>query len=109
MFGLAPDWLNQDDSATPWCGIFRGWVGYLTATGMPDAHYRAKNWLEWGDRVQGEPIHGDTVILTRTGGNHVGIVDHTTEGSVYILGGNQSDQVNISRYPKSRVTGYRRI
>ena len=108
----AADWLDKDDSKTAWCGCFRGAVGMATGTGVPKAHYRAVSWQEWGNRV---PLsnpkiwqQGDTVVMTRPGGNHVCIIDRVVGDYAYCLGGNQSDAVTVSRFPISRITAVRR-
>lgn len=107
---MAAPWLDQDDSSTPWCGCFRGAVGFATATGVPAEHFRAKNWLLWGSAVHTirEAIRGDTVILVRKGGFHVALLDHVAGESVYLLGGNQGDSVSIARFSSSLIEGIRR-
>ncbi|WP_256200408.1 TIGR02594 family protein [Verrucomicrobium spinosum] len=110
MFRLAPDWLDQDDSKTAWCGIFRGTVGHLTATGVPAEHYRAANWLNWGEPVKlDDARQGDTVVFSRTGGNHVAIFDRLEGDKVWVLGGNQGNAVSIAPYARSLVRGVRRF
>lgn len=112
MFDLAPDWLDQDDSKTAWCGILRGWIGHKCGTGLPAEHYRAAAWARWGSAVPvDKPAvwrQGDTIIMTRPGGNHVALLDRVTASYVFVLGGNQNNEVNITRYSLSRVTAVRR-
>lgn len=38
---------------------------------------------------------------------HVGFVVGWNDTHVYLLGGNQSDMVNVTKFPKSSVRGYR--
>lgn len=110
MFRLAPSWLDQDDSVTPWCGIFRGTVGHLTATGLPPKHYRAAAWLNWGAPVNlDDALPGDTVIFTRPGGNHVAILERVEGDKVWVLGGNQGNAVTSAPYARSTVRGVRRF
>lgn len=108
----AADWLDKDDSKTAWCGCFRGAVGMATATGVPRAHYRAASWATWGKPVEvSRPDlwqQGDTIVMTRPGGNHVCLVYRVIGDFVWCLGGNQSDAVTIARFPISRVTHVRR-
>lgn len=112
MFDLTPQWLDQDDSITAWCGIFRGYIGHKAGTGMPSAHYRAAAWLDWGTKVDhNKPStwkKGDTVIMKRDGGYHVALFDRLDGKNVWYLGGNQSNAVNVSKYPLSLVVGVRR-
>ncbi len=105
----AADWLDKDDSKTAWCGCFRGAMGLATGTGVPVAHYRAASWAKWGKAVI--PAHaqlGDTVVTTRKGGHHVGILHKITADYVWLLGGNQSDAVTIARFPASSILAIRR-
>jgi uncharacterized protein (TIGR02594 family) len=108
----AANWLDTDDSKTPWCGCFRGFIGMVTASGLPKAHYQAASWATWGKPVEiGRPDlwqRGDTIVMTRSGGNHVCLLDRVSGDYAYCLGGNQSDAVTISRFPLSRITAVRR-
>lgn len=109
MFQTAPAWLDQDDSKTAWCGIFRGYLGLWTGTGIPQAHYRAKEWLTWGEAVPlSEARRGDTVVTKRSGGYHVALFDRLEGGRLYLLGGNQSNKVSIAPFAPSLVQGVRR-
>ena len=112
MFDLAPDWLDQDDSETAWCGIFRGWIAHKCATGLPAEHFRAASWAKWGRAVNvADPStwqRGDTIIMTRPGGNHVCLLDRVAGAYVHVLGGNQENAVTIAKYLRSRVTAVRR-
>jgi uncharacterized protein (TIGR02594 family) len=105
-------WLDDDDSATAWCGCFRGAIGIETATGVPATHYRAASWEFWGDPVNLSRKDlwqkGDTIIMTRPGGNNVCLLDSVEGRHVWCLGGNQSDAVTIAKFPISRVTSVRR-
>lgn len=109
----AASWLDPDDSITAWCGCFRGHVGLLTGTGVPPAHYRAASWAKWGkpvDVTKPETWHqGDTIVMTRPGGNHVCLFHAHGHRGVECLGGNQSDAVSIATFPLSRVTHVRRL
>lgn len=112
MFQLAPSWLDQDDSKTAWCGILRGGVGFKAGTGMPKDHYRAAEWAKWGKAVDvTKPAtwkKGDTIVMTRPGGNHVCLLDRVEGAKVWCLGGNQSNAVTIASFPISRITAVRR-
>lgn len=108
----AASWLDSDDSKTAWCGCFRGALGVETATGVPTEHYRAASWARWGKPVEvSRPEswqRGDTIVMTRPGGNHVCLLDRVSGQYVFCLGGNQGDAVTISRFPLSRITAVRR-
>jgi hypothetical protein len=48
------------------------------------------------------------VVFNRDGGGHVGfVVGQQQNGDLMVLGGNQSDAINIRAFSRSRVTGYR--
>ena len=108
----AAAWLDGDDSATAWCGCFRGHLGIQTATGVPKDHYRAASWATWGKAVNvSQPAtwqRGDTIVMTRPGGNHVCLLDRVEGARAYCLGGNQGDAVTIASFPITRITQVRR-
>jgi uncharacterized protein (TIGR02594 family) len=106
----AASWLDGDDSKTAWCGCFRGALGLETATGVPKNHFRAASWLEWGMPVKSvsEAVQGDTVILKRPGGHHVGLFASYTGTKLTLLGGNQGNSVNLSAFSTSAIVGIRR-
>lgn len=111
MIETAAKWLDNDDSKTAWCGCACGIWCLETALGVPKEHYRAASWLKWGRDVK--PLNarqGDIVVLTRKGGNHVALLDHFSDDlrTVYLLGGNQSNAVNISKYDSTTILGIRR-
>lgn len=107
---LAADWLDKDDSKTAWCGCMMGlWFKELGLQ-PPAEFFRANNWRNVGKKILlSEAKQGDIVILTRTGGKHVAILSKHEKGMVYLLGGNQNNQVNISAYNQALVEEVRRI
>jgi len=111
MFRLVPHWLDQDDSKTAWCGIFRGYIGHKAGTGLPPNHFRAAEWARWGKaRRLNRPMtwkKGDTVVMTRPGGNHVCFLDEVSGDTAFCLGGNQSNAVTIAPFKLSRITAVR--
>lgn len=111
----AATWLldaGGDDSNVAWCGCFRGHIGIETMTGTPPAHYRALNWSLWGVSVPvSKPktwMRGDTLVMPRTGGNHVTLFSRIEGSTVYGLGGNQSNKVCIATFPLARIKYVRR-
>lgn len=108
---MAASWLDEDDSVTPWCGCIRGLWAYETGTGSPPEHYRAKAWLNWGEKVKSldDAITGDTIILSRDGGYHVCLLSGIVNSSQFMcLGGNQSNRVSLAKQLRSRIVGIRR-
>lgn len=98
-------WWTDDE--TPWCGTYV--AAAFTDVGItPVKHwYRAKAWLEWGQKLA-DPILGCVVIFERTGGGHVGfVVGVDKTGRLLVLGGNQGNKVSIAPFERTRVLGYR--
>lgn len=94
------------DDETPWCAAFVGAV--LERVGIKSTRFEsAKSYLDWGNGLK-EPAMGCIAVFTREGGGHVGfVVGKAQNGDLMVLGGNQSDAVNIRAFPRYRVTGYR--
>ena len=95
----------------PWCGTFCAQV--FKEAGLehkiPKEFFRAKAWENAGTKLD-KPAYGCVVTFTRDGGGHVGIVvGKTKTGMLKVLGGNQSNQVNIADFDPKRVTAYRWI
>ena len=100
-------WINDDE--TPWCGSFVGGVFAEAGLGkkIPKEFFRAKEWEKAGTKLD-KPAYGCVVTFTRDGGGHVGfVVGKTKAGMLKVLGGNQSNAVNIADFDPKRVTSYR--
>jgi uncharacterized protein (TIGR02594 family) len=100
--------LRSTDYKTPWCASFVCWCLYKAGI----EHTRsaaARSYLNWGYMVM-EPARGDIVVLTRGNSHvmgHVAFYLKEDETHFYLLGGNQSRSVRISKYRKDRVVGIR--
>lgn len=99
------------DDETPWCGAFVG--GVLDEAGLPivAGGAAARNWLKLPVKLS-RPAVGAVVVFWRgsPGGasGHVGfVVGRDRYDHLMVLGGNQSDAVNIKPFDRSRVLGYR--
>lgn len=94
------------DDETPWCAAFVGAV--LERVQITSTRFEsAKSYLGWGSQLL-QPALGCVAVFTRDGGGHVGfVVGQNERGDLLVLGGNQSDAVNIRSFPRSRVSGYR--
>lgn len=67
----------------------------------------ARSYLEWGVPLS-SPVHGCAVVFSRDDGGRVGfVVGRDAAGNILVLGGNQSNAVNVRAFPVGRVTGYR--
>ena len=96
---------------TSWCSAFVNWVA-LKAKVERTNKLNARSWLNVGLEVTA-PEMGDVVIFWRESKEswkgHVGFFIRATDNWIYVLGGNQNNQVKISAYPKNRLLAYRRI
>lgn len=100
--------LRATSDEVAWCSAFVNWVLVL-------AGYRAtksamaRSWLGGGERVS-QPEYGDIVVFRRPGGGpqagHVGFYVGSGFGFVEVLGGNQGDQVCVSKYSATDVIGF---
>lgn len=92
----------------PWCAAFVGWC-ILQAGFIPTGRANARSYLDWG--LPSAPLLGAVTVLWRSNPSsaqgHVGFLLDVSDSSVYLLGGNQSDRVSVTAYPKDRVLGYR--
>lgn len=95
-----------DNDETPWCAAFVGAV--LEHTGIKSTRFEsAGSYRGWGSQLL-QPALGCVAVFTRDGGGHVGfVVGQNQRGDLMVLGGNQSDAVNIRSFSRSRVSGYR--
>lgn len=94
------------DDETPWCAAFVG--AMLERVGIKSSRFEgAKSYLDWGEKLD-RPVVGCVVVFSRDGGGHVGfVVGQDKAGNILVLGGNQSDAVNVKGFQRTRVTGYR--
>jgi len=104
--------VTLDPSTTAWCAAFANSV--LGAAGIKGTgSAMAQSFLKFGSAVS-KPTKGDIVVFERgargSGLGHVGfIVGVNANGSLQVLGGNQSNRTSIETFKTDRVLGYRRI
>lgn len=105
----------------PWCSAFVNFVAWLLRLPRSKS-LRARSWLEVGTPVDLADARAgfDVVVLKRgsegqlgagdvNGPGHVGWFAGRDGDAVLVLGGNQSDAVTITRFPRLRVLGVRRL
>lgn len=102
-------WVKNDEVS--WCAAFVNAVLY--ECGLPQtAKLNARSFLDLGVETL-EPEIGDIVVLWRGQKNgvfgHVGFFVKEKDGLIYILGGNQNNQVNIKPFSKTQLLSYRKI
>lgn len=92
----------------PWCSSFVNWsmeqAGY---TGTDSAS--SQSWKNWGEDAGG-PERGSVVVFSNGDGTgHVGFIDSVnSDGSLNVLGGNQSGKVSVSKFSTDKVVAYRK-
>jgi uncharacterized protein (TIGR02594 family) len=103
--------LAASTDETPWCSAFVKWC--LLQVGIAGTKSAAaRSWVDWGKASAAVP--GAITVLhdhraPRASGYHVGILVQDTGFHYFLLGGNQHDEVRVSKYPKSswRVVAHR--
>ena len=104
-------WVTTDETA--WCSAFVNWVA-LKGNVERCHKLTARSWLQVGTKIN-QPKLNDVVIFWRhkksSWKGHVGFFIGYTEDKkhIYVLGGNQNNQVNIKKYPAYRLLGFRRL
>jgi uncharacterized protein (TIGR02594 family) len=107
--------LKAKSDEVAWCSSFVNWV--LTTAKLTGTNSAAAaSWLNWGEKTTAK--NGAIVVIRNakaanssltTSGNHVGFLVKETATHYVLLGGNQSNQVKVSNFPKASWTlrGYR--
>jgi hypothetical protein len=97
-----------DAEKQAWCGVEAGYAMAKCGIRPPFVKGRetssfmwANSWQGWGEERELKP--GAVVCLDR----HVTICDHVDGDTVYCRGGNQSDQVKVSPYSRSKIKAVR--
>jgi len=98
--------INVTDDETPWCGLFTAHCMDASGITPPKIAVRASAWGTWGRELNG-PRLGCVLVFTRQGGGHVGFYVGEDNSAYHVLGGNQSNSVNIMRINKDRLTSMR--
>ena len=119
MLKLDNDWPQHDE--VPWCSGFANYVAWLLRLPRSKS-LMARSWLQVGRPVELEDaqVGYDVCIFKRGSGTqpgpdvikapgHVAFYAGVEGTKVHVLGGNQGDSVSVSRYPKSRLLGVRRL
>ncbi|MDI6854807.1 MAG: TIGR02594 family protein [Deltaproteobacteria bacterium] len=99
--------LKATDDETPWCSsIMCAWIERAGLKSTRSA--AAASWRTWGRELpNGAQRLGCIVVMTRVGGNHVGLYLDEDAHGVYLLGGNQGNRVSVRRYAWANITNFR--
>lgn len=98
------------DDETAWCAAAVN--AALERNGIPGSKsLAARSFERWGVEAT-NPTVGDVVVMwrgSRSGWQgHVGLFVRRSSTHVWVLGGNQSDALNVQAFPVSKVLCYRR-
>jgi uncharacterized protein (TIGR02594 family) len=97
---------SDSNDETKWCSAFVNWCVERAGYEGTDSAW-ALSWLNWGKKAT-NPTHGCIVVLKPgPDSRHVGFYIGEAASKIKVLGGNQSDEVNVAKYVKSAVVGYR--
>jgi len=118
MLRLDDPWPDGDE--VPWCSAFTNYIAWLLRLPRSKS-LAARSWLGVGipiDLRVARP-ENDVVVLRRSENGpgpevlnapgHVGFFAGAFDGSVLVLGGNQSDAVSIAPFNGSKILGLRRL
>jgi uncharacterized protein (TIGR02594 family) len=120
-FSLCAGYDLDTPDEVPWCSA---WLQVPSAVlGLPrSASAAARSWLKVGRPVSiAEAEMGNDVVVLRRGPapqpgpqvlaapGHVGLFAGRSGGRVLVLGGNQSDSVNVRPFDVGEVLGVRRL
>jgi len=102
---IGQDWVQGDETA--WCSAFINWC--VKKKGFEySGKLNARSWLNLGMTCSFNVA--DIVVLWRESPDswkgHVGIPIREDDKYIWVLGGNQSNMVRISAYPKERLLKY---
>ena len=100
---LGAGWFTDDE--TPWCGLFVAHCIEAAGLPFPKTFPRAMAWAEWGKPCKAAV--GAVVVFKRQGGGHVGFLVGENARHYYVLGGNQSNAVNIMPLDRDRAVAIR--
>lgn len=99
-------WWRDDE--TPWCGTFVAHCLKEHGHPIPTHWYRAKAWADYGSLLRRERLApGAILVFDRAGGGHVGFYVGEDNNYFFVLGGNQSNGVNVMKIAKSRCIASR--
>lgn len=93
--------ITYADDSVPWCGLFVAQCMNEVGIAPAKIAVRASAWDSWGQKCR--PTIGAVLRFDRSGGGHVGFYVGEDDTCFHVLGGNQSDQVNITRIEKTRL------
>lgn len=104
---IGSKWVKDDETA--WCAAFVNWCFWKSGLVIPGT-LSARSFLKVGKRTL-SPKLGDLVVFWRVSKDsvygHVAFFVRESPYGIWVLGGNQSNAVNIALFPKEQVLEYR--
>jgi uncharacterized protein (TIGR02594 family) len=108
------DWAKElniskiyTEDEIPWCGLFVAICAKRAGYAPVVNPLWARNWSQFGVK-QTKAMLGDILVFSRGNSGHVGIYVGEDGVCYHVLGGNQSNMVNITRIEKSRCISINR-
>ena len=101
--GWIASFYKNDD--IPWCGLFVAECFNAHNYQVSQQSLSALAWANWGQPSKLAP--GAVLVFKRSGGGHVGFYVGEDSTAFHVLGGNQSNSVNIARIDKARLVAVR--
>lgn len=101
-------WLGNPKDL-PWCGdaVESSIAKALPNEALPENPFFAQSWAKFGKEV-GQPIVGAIgVIRWSASTGHVGIVAGVDGSTINLLGGNQSNAINVTGFARSKFIAFR--
>jgi uncharacterized protein (TIGR02594 family) len=98
--------IRYDGDHVPWCGLFIAYCTIEAGLTPPSVAVRASEWAKWGVPLR-QGARGAVLVFTRDGGGHVGLYHSEDATHYHVLGGNQSDMVNVTKIAKTRCSAIR--
>jgi len=94
-----------------WCSLLMNWAAFKTGYQRSNS-LAARSWLGIGEPTE-TPQMGDIVVFWRISPDgpygHVGLYIGTRNGLIYVLAGNQGNEVSIVGFTTEKLLGYRRL
>jgi uncharacterized protein (TIGR02594 family) len=116
MLTLDNDWPKNDE--VPWCSAFVNWIAWNAGCRRTKS-LLARSWLGLANNIQidGARQGWDVVVIARgdykpgpqnvTAPGHVGFYVFHDDAHVWMLAGNQGNQISVKPFPRPDILGVR--